>query len=492
MNRFGYVSNGGYIYTYQIGESPILAADSGMSGRESRISPAKAELLNIAGYYVYPAGPDNLEPNTADDMISGNRLLPELIEKQCKILYGRGPMLHIDSISDKGEVQRHYVCDERISAWLDSWKENGLPDSFETYINKAIRSYYYSEGIFTKWHLSRGQKAGITGSMPVAGLEHISELRCRLATSKNISGRTDLEDRDFNSVMVGNWVTGSSAEFKVYQRLDYTRPLSKNSVISYSKNPTHGQEIYATNVFFKGIKDWIRGCNLTPAYINSYLENALSARLHVIIPNAWISAKEQALQQLCEMNAKRKMDNQELITIQIGKQKMEVGTEYSEDLLSKYISLELKNFTEFMSGAGKNQGKVYATRSFINDSGDEERWKIEEIPQKYKEFIEALLSYDKRADMVLLSAKGIDSSISNVSSDGIISKSGSDAYYNYMIYLTQQSIPEQIVCADVNYALKLNFPAEYARGIRVGFYRPTVKRQEDTAPDERMSNQKEL
>lgn len=489
MNRFGYISENGYIYTYQIGEN---AGTGQLDIKESRLSPHKAELLHLSGYYVYPAGPDNLAPNTADDMISGNRLLPELIEKQCKILFGKGPMLYTDTVNESGEVQRRYVSSPKISVWLDSWKENGLPDSFETYINKAIRSYYYSEGIFSKWHLSRGLKAGVKGALPVAGLEHVSELRCRMATTKNIAGRTDLEDRDFNAVMVGNWVTGSSAEFKVYPRFDFTRPLAKNCAISYSKNPDHGQDIYASNVFFKGVKDWIRGCNLTPAYINSYLENALSARLHVIIPNAWISAKEQALQQLCEINAKRKMDNQELITIKIGKQKMDVGTEYSEDLLSKYIGLELKNFTEFMSGAGKNQGKVYATRSFINDAGDEERWKIEEIPQKYKEFIEALLSYDKRADMVLLSAKGIDSSISNVSSDGIISKSGSDAYYNYMIYLTQQSIPERIVCADVNHAIRLNFPDEYARGVRVGFYRPTVKRQEETAPAQRMSNQNEL
>lgn len=489
MNRFGYISEGGYIYTYQLGES----ADAGMmSGKENRLSPHKAELLAIAGYYVYPAGPDNLAPNTADDMISGNRLLPELIEKQCKILFGRGPMLHIDTVAETGEVRRKYVTCPRIADWLDSWRANGLPDSFETYINKSIRSYYYSEGIFSKWHLSRGLRAGVSGALPVSGLEHISELRCRLATTKNIAGRTDLEDRDFNSVMVGNWVTGSSAEFKVYPRFDFTRPLHKNCAISYSKNPDHGQDIYASNVFFKGIKEWIRGSNLTPAYINSYLENSLSARLHVIIPNAWISVKEQALQQLCELNAKRKLDNQELITITIGKKKMDVGTEYSEDLLSKYIGLELKNFTEFMSGAGKNQGKVYATRSFINDSGDEERWKIEEIPQKYKEFIDALLSYDKRADMVLLSAKGIDSSISNVSSEGIISKSGSDAYYNYMIYLTQQSIPEQVVCADVNYAIRLNFPEEYAQGIRIGFYRPVISRQEEIAPSQRMSNQKEL
>ena len=181
-----------------------------------------------------------------------------------------------------------------------------------------------------------------------------------------------------------------------------------------------------------------------------------------------------------------------MLTIQVGKHEMEPGTEYSDEILGRYISLELKNLTEFLSGRGKNQGKVYATRSFINESGDEERWKIEEIPQKYKEFIEALLSYDKRADMVLLSAKGIDSSISNVSSEGIISKSGSDAYYNYMIYLTQQSIPEKIVCADVNYALKLNFPKDYAQGIRIGFYRPSVHKQEEISPSKRMSNQDEV
>ena len=120
--------------------------------------------------------------------------------------------------------------------------------------------------------------------------------------------------------------------------------------------------------------------------------------------------------------------------------------------------------------------------------GQTESWKIEEIPQKFKEYIEAVISYDKRADMVLLSARGLDSSISNVSADGVISKSGSDAYYNYLIYLSQQAIPEQVVCADVNYAIRLNFPAQYKRGIRLGFYRPVIHRQEETAPSQRIQN----
>ena len=68
----------------------------------------------------------------------------------------------------------------------------------------------------------------------------------------------------------------------------------------------------------------------------------------------------------------------------------------------------------------------------------------------------------------------------------------SDTYYNYMVYLTQQSIPESVVCADLNYAIRLNFPQEYAKGIRIGFYRPNVKRQEEISPADRLSNQPEL
>ena len=153
--------------------------------------------------------------------------------------------------------------------------------------------------------------------------------------------------------------------------------------------------------------------------------------------------------------------------------------------------MELKHLTNFLSGRGKNQGKTYATRSFMNESGNLEKWIIEEIPQKYKEYIEALISYDKRADMVLLSAKGIDPSISNITSDGTISKSGADAYYNYIIYLTQQAIPEDVVCADLNFAISLNFPEKYASGIRIGFHRPSVQRQEEISPNDRLKNQQQ-
>lgn len=495
-NRFGYISGKGYAFTYQIGETAVgSAADIfNRSGDRPGLSTILAQRINK--YFIWPAGPDNLEPNICKALIKGNRLLPSLIEKQISILYGNGPQLYISQATEDGMLARQYVKNDRIQTWLDSWREHGLPDSYETYLNKCIRSYYYSEGIFSKWHLSRAVRAGITGFLPIVGLEHIDELRCRMATTKNIATRTDLEDRDFGLVMVGNWESAAiSTEFKVYPRIDYTDPLSRNSAVSYSKNPNYGESIYASNVFFNGIKEWIKGCNATPEYINSFLENSLSARHHVIIPNAWISQKEDELKQMCDINARLEAEGKpksDFLKVKIGKKEIEVGTNYTGDLLNEIVQAELTNLTNFLAGRGKNQGKVYATRSLLNQNGDQETWKIEEIPQKYKEYIEALITYDKRADMVLLSAKGIDSSISNISSDGVISKSGADTYYNYLVYLTQQALPESIICADLNYAIRLNFPQEYRSGIRIGFYRPTVQRQEEVSPANRLANQAQL
>lgn len=495
MNKFGTFTGHGYALTYQIGEATPSASLTGDGRSSSANGQVALSAIRMGGYFYWPAGVNNDEPTVCASLIKGNRLLPSLIEKQVAILYGTGPMLFREVTGDDGTVSRVYLQDKDIQRWLESWKRNGLPDSYKEYLMKCIRSYYYSEGIFSQWCLTRGAVAHIHGTLPVAGLKHISELRARLATGRDISTRTDVEQSDFDLVLVGNWSRSCYAtDFKVFPKFNPVKPLSYNGAISYSRNADYDQDIYATNVFFAGIREWIVGCNATPSYINSFLENALSARHHVIIPNAWYNAKKDSLEELCQMNAEKKASgcsDDELITVKVGGKVLEIGTEYSEFLLDKYVNLELENLTSFLAGRGKNQGKTYATRSFMNENGEIEQWKIDEIPQKYKEYIEALISVDKRADMVLLSAKGIDPSISNITSDGTISKSGSDAFYNYLIYLTQQSIPDSVVCADLNAAIELNFPEKYAEGIRIGFHRPTVQRQEDVSPANRMVNQNE-
>lgn len=498
LKRFGYIPSSTGPITYQIGSgSPLSASMDEMeaSGSEDRAASSQLTPIKLSGFNVWPNGVNNDDPTVCKQLIKGNRLLPSVLEKQIAILYGAGPKLYIEKINADGTPSRQYIQDDEIQAWLNSWRENGVADDYCTYLNEAIRAYYYQEGVFTKYRMSVGARAGISRFMPVAGLEHVSGTRARVATRADISQRRDLVLKDFDWIIVANWEgDGAQREFTPHHRLDHSAPLKYKNPISYSRNPNYGDDVYATNVFFSGVKEWIKGCNATPEYINSFLENSLSARHHVIIPNAWIDAKQRYIQNLCDQNAELQAEGKELKKIKMGKGSswtIEVGTEYSDDILEKYVQLELRKLTNFLSGRGKNQGKTYSSRAFMNENGVAEKWEINEIKQDYKEYIEALISYDKRSDMVLLAAKGIDPSISNITPDGTVTKSGADAYYNYMIYLQQQSIPEQVVCADINNAIKLNFPEKYAQGIRMGFYRPNVQRQEDISPSQRMSNQNE-
>jgi len=152
------------------------------------------------------------------------------------------------------------------------------------------------------------------------------------------------------------------------------------------------------------------------------------------------------------------------------------------------MRLELRKIGDYLSGA-ENQGKAYSSISFMDASGHEQQWKIETIDLKYKEYIDSLIAYDKRTEEALLSSVGLDASISAVSKDGVISKSGSDSYYNYLIYIMSLT-PEDEICAEpFNIALKLNFPHLYKQGYRIGFYREVPQRQEDISSKDRLNNQ---
>ena len=196
-----------------------------------------------------------------------------------------------------------------------------------------------------------------------------------------------------------------------------------------------------------------------------------------------MESKRTQLTRLCQDNKKRKGKNLPLHKYA----GVELGTEFEEAYLIKYISAKLREVTNFLSGA-ENQGKTYSTIGFKSANGIEE-WQFQTLDLKYKEYIDALISYDKRADEVLLSSVGLDSSISAISKDGVISKSGSDSYYNYLIYLLQLTSEDEICSEPFNWAMQINFPELYAQGYRIGFYREVPTRQEDVSPQNRLNTQ---
>jgi hypothetical protein len=479
FGNVGYYNDTNNLISFQIGDGPSAADNDGLIDMEKFDSIAPPVILNVGKHNVLSKGTTNNLPREIKQMISGNRLLPELIEKKIRILYGKGPHIY-KRVFENGKVKRDWQENSRIEDWLDSWQAVGLTDDFEQYFIKVLRDVYHFDDYWVRWRYTRARR--INGALPVAGLEHIENERCRLATRKQIRPlANDFEDRDFQSVVVGNWYSGLEKEFKVYKRFRPSNPTQFEVAVSYHKNASVG-EIYGMNKFYQGIKDWLIGTNRNPQYINSYLENSLNAKVHVIIPHEWVQSIEQKIRDYVEENKNR--EDQGLELIKIGD--IEIGTNYSVHTRDKYIAKEMSKLSKFLSGV-KNQGKLYATFSYQTEHG-EVSWQIKPIDLKYREFITALTDYDERADEVILSSIGMPASVSNITKEGIISVSGADLYYNYVIYLHNLTIAERLATEAVNQAIKVNFPDLYKQGYRVGLYNEIPAKQSEVSPGDRLTN----
>ena len=479
----GSFNNNGSLMSFQLGEVTPVATDKAYDSIDMNQTPGSLGpvLLNVGGNKVLIKGANNRLPDEIKLMFGTNRILPELIDKQYRLLYGKGLFVYKQIFENK-KLARDWQTNETIENWLGDWQRNGLADSPEQYIDKVIKDSYYFEDYWTKWRFFRGRRIG---TMPVAGLEHIENFRGRLASSKAIDPFTrNYVDSDFDQVVVGNWGSGLKLSMDVYPRFRQSQAFNFDVAVSYHKHHTPG-EVYGMNKFYYGIKEWLIATNRNPRYINSYLENSLSAKVHVIIPQEWVTYVEQKITSYCDRNLDLKDKNLEMLK----PNGIEVGTEYHEGLLDAYIKAEMRKLTEFLSGV-KNQGKTFTTFKYQTDKGDSVGWEIIPLDMKYLEYITSLNNYDKRADEVITSSIGIDSSISNISKDGVISKSGSDSYYNYILYL-YANLPtaERVTCSALNEAISINFPALYKQGYRLGLYTDVPSQQQNVSPNNRLQNQ---
>lgn len=478
-NAGNYIADGN-VLSFQIGEGQQLFNTAGMLiPQENRSYLHEHQWLSVNGYQVCMRGVNNNLCDEVTTEIKQNRLLPRLYSKEIKMLYGNGPCAYMQTV-EGGKMKREYTALPAWDEWLNTWQERGMETTAQEFAKTNIKNFYYFGDFFCKFRFARGKRLGM---MPVAGMESVENKHCRLATTRQDIAYEQISYSDFRHIAVGRWSYGLG-NYKIYPKF----ALSEVDNYLYAAVSHHREksvdEFYGVNETHQGARPYILGSNSTATYINSFLRNSLAAKIHIVIPNAWVVSKRSQLTKLCEENKLRKSKDKDLVKYN----GIEIGTEYRESLLVEYMRLELRKIGDYLSGA-ENQGKAYSSISFMDASGHEQQWKIETIDLKYKEYIDSLIAYDKRTEEALLSSVGLDASISAVSKDGVISKSGSDSYYNYLIYIMSLT-PEDEICAEpFNIALKLNFPNLYKQGYRIGFYREVPQRQEDISPKDRLNNQ---
>lgn len=481
VGNFGCYLDDNNVISFQMGDDPqasMLAPDPMFPMTNAGDYP-DVQWQSIQGFQVCSRGYNNRKCEEIASDIKKNRLLPRLITKQVNMLYGHGLAVYKTTIAD-GKLKKEWMDCPEITDWLDSWKERGLESSYQEVAKAVIKNYYYFRDFFVKWRFTRGKGHG---TIPVAGLESMENNLCRLATTKKEVATDVVYYKDFRHIAVGRWGYGTSS-FSIYPKFHLSEVDNyKFAAVSHHREKSV-DDFYGVNETHAGTRSYIKGSNETADYINSFLRNSLAAKIHIVIPNAWLEAKRTQITKLCDENKRRKKNDEQLLLYN----DIEIGTEFKESILIRYLQSELRKISRYLSGAD-NQGKAYATISFKNGQNEEERWKIETIDLKYKEYVDALISYDKRADEVLLSSVGLDSSISSVSKDGVISKSGADAYYNYLIYIMSLTSEDEICSEPFNLALQVNFPHLYKQGFRLGFYREVPARQEDVSPKDRLNQQ---
>lgn len=469
------------IISFQMGEMVNFSANNTLESGYSADNIYASDIqnfLSIKGFNVAFRGVDNMKCEQVERDLKKNRLLPKLISKQISMLYGSGPSVYKKSIIG-GKITKSWVDVPEIMEWLESWEQYGL-ESYTSFAKASIKNFYYHSDFFVKWRMLLGNRIG---RFPVAGLESLETRHCRLATTKKDVITELIRYSDFTHVCVGKWNYGTSS-YLFYPRITVANYRNVNYAgISHHRQKSVN-EFYGLNETHEGSRPYITGSNDTAGYINSFLKNSLAAKIHIIIPNQWCEAKRNQISSICSENKKRKANGDVLLKFN----RLDVGTEFKESTFIEYLNSELRKVSEYLSGAD-NQGKAYATISFKSSTGDVESWKFESVDLKYKEYIESLISYDKRADEALLSSVGMDSSISSVSKEGVISKSGADVYYNYLIYLFMLNPDDEICSEPFNMAIKINFPELYKQGYRIGFYREIPSRQEEIAPNDRLNKQ---
>lgn len=442
------------------------------------------ELFNLNGYSVASYGTYNNLPGELRILVRDNHLLPEILKKQVRFMYGHGPCLYRKDVDEKRVIRVPLAESEYedVWKWLRSWRANGLLQDFESYLKLAIQEYYYTEGIWSRYRFNLSRR--ISGRLPIRGLEFLPSTRVRLAKEGYDDVLSLVENEDLDKVIYGRWDLPFRTEYTIFDRFDPVDPLKFPVAINYVRDFGFGEEVYSYPTFYYGLKEWIKGSNLNPKYLNSYLKNSLSAKLHVLIPHSWIVSKENTIKKICEENQQRKDEGKDLISEYDGL--TDIGTRFTYSMVQKIVDLKLKALTEVLSGAGENQGKTFISRKFRTENGVEE-WEFKEIPVKYKEFVESIISFDKRSVEVILQGKGLDPSISNVSKDGVFQSSGSNSYYNYLIYLNSLSYAEEFICQDINLALSINFPRLRRENIQLGFFRNVPERQQELPPASRLS-----
>lgn len=356
-------------------------------------------------------GEDNLRPQKLIQYIEANDLIPTIIDFKVRSFYGDGLVYGYDEVDETtGADKFKRLVVPEIDEWLEKI-------AIHRYLLKVADDYYSLKNAFVELSVSVGGR--------VENITCKDASMCRLSKQDN-AGK-------INTVYVNaNWDNGGTAENSIkVQAIDPDYDVAgqikpgKNHIIPLRKQ-RRGRFYYDKAEWEALIEaGWIDLATLIPQYKKKLMENQLSIKYHVQIPDYWWKWK---FKNWDSMDAKQQAEKKQA---------------------------EVTNFVEFMKGT-KNAGNVFFTTFKYDERINKEfpGWKINilEMP-KGGEYIED----SQETDFHIIRAFGVDPTIVGIGpGKGHQSGSGSDKRVASNHYNQLTAADHDIMISPIDIAAKIN------------------------------------
>ncbi|MDE5750110.1 MAG: hypothetical protein K2H87_05005 [Duncaniella sp.] len=397
----------------------------------------------VHGVRTIPYGVDDDMPGYVDRILSRFYAGEGIMGKKIGLLWGDGPALYTEQISEEGRMIRRWVVDPEVSAALDSTDFRGV-------MQRCLADLVHLEGFWVKVFRSRAPRLGLPGR--IAGIEHVPARRVRFVYRGR--GLAPIE------AVEGEFPAPYTDDFRRYPLFDPRDPLRHPVSLAYFPICSYNKEPYSFPRF-EGAFGWLELAGTLPEMLAAYNENASAVSMHIESPQSYWDAHEQRIRQICER----------------------AKIPYEARMLEEFKDAAMEKFAESMTGK-KNAGKFLHTSQFWNeDANNFQGWKITPIDKKIKDFIEAQVAICRKSEAAATSGFGLDPALSNLILDTKLG-SGSEKLYSLKVFnATETAVPEMVLCSPFNTFIRCNFPEST---LRLGLRRPVVDAEQDVSPQDRM------
>lgn len=357
-------------------------------------------------------GHDNLFPQNVIKDVEFNTIIGPALDFKVRALYSSGLATYRKTgYDDDGEPILKRVD---YQPFIDFCKRNNMT----RYLIESITDFYYFYNCFPEFVLSKDRKT-ITHLTSQAAEECRWELQDENGAINNCYINASWDQ--FQTETSKNTIVVPTFD-PYYDPIETIRDGKYFKYIYPLSYPTPGKKYYQL-AHWNGIRKskWLTLSKYIPEFKIAFMENQLSIKYHIKIPDYWWKWKYKNWDKLNQIEQ------------------------------NKLVDEELKTFNDMLKGPA-GAGSTFLTTFRFNESTGKEYagWIIEPLDDKTKDGV--LLEDSQEASTHTLFATAVDGSlIGNTPGKGMGAGSGSDKKAAFNIYLALCSSHEDIILEPVRF-----------------------------------------